>query len=210
MFGRHPYHPGMEMENEHSPLIHGLGQPGEGSEPVDPEEDPRGTAPTWRRPFLIGVAALTAAAMALIPIYNVISGGRRVADNGLEVCGFDYCVVQDAAIAAGLNEEMSALANTFLSDEEAGALAAALLERVGRVDVSFIVVEKLDGDIEGRFDPAAGAITVERPVRAWMIVHEVAHAEQAGHGEEFQRVLIELTRWLAETALLPIPGRQGQ
>ena len=164
--------------------------------PPEEEEEQESLAPWWRRPLLIGVAAITAAAMLLVPIYNVIQG-QQLADNGLEVCGFDYCVVQDAAIAAGLNEEMSRLANTFLSDAEATELASTLLDRVGERDVSFVVVDHLEGDIKGQFDPSSRTIFVERPVRAWLVVHEVAHAEASGHGERFQRALIELTEWLA-------------
>jgi hypothetical protein len=160
----------------------------------DDELEPLG--PWWRRPLLIGVAALTAAAMLLVPIYNVIQG-QPLADNGLEVCGFDYCVVQDSAIAAGLNEEMSRLANTFLSDSEATQLAEALLGRIGERDVSFVVVDQLEGDIKGQFDPGSRTIFVERPIRAWLVVHEVAHAEASGHGDDFQSALIELTEWLA-------------
>ena len=162
------------------------------------EEDSEPIAPAWRRPLLVGVAVLTAAAMLLIPMYNVLRG-RQIADNGLEVCGFDYCVVQDAAIAAGLNEEMSLLANTFLDDEEARTLAMALLKRIGERDVSFVIVDRLDGDIKGQFDPDSRTIVVERPVRAWIVVHEVAHAEAAGHGDDFTRALVDLTEWIANS-----------
>lgn len=164
--------------------------------PPEDEEEHEPLAPWWKRPLLIGIAALTAAAMLLVPLYNLIQG-QQLADNGLEVCGFDYCIVQDAAIAAGLNEEMSRLANTFLSDNEASGLAETLLDRIGERDVSFVVVDQLGGDIKGQFDPSSRTIFVERPVRAWIVVHEVAHAKASGHGEEFQRALIELTEWIA-------------
>lgn len=164
--------------------------------PHEDEEEP--LTPWWRRPLLIGVAALTAGSMFLIPVYNLLQG-RELADNGLEVCGFDYCIVQDAAISAGLNEEMSRLANTFLGDEESIALATALLDRIGENDVSFVIVDQLEGDIKGQFDPASRTIFVERPVRAWIVVHEVAHATAPGHGEDFQRSLIDLTEWLANS-----------
>lgn len=167
---------------------------------LDPEEDEEHgpIAPAWRRPLLIAVSSVTAAAMLLIPLYNFLQG-PKLADNGLEVCGFDYCVVQDAAIAAGINEEMSRLANTFLDDEEATRLATALLERIGERDVSFVIVDRLEGDIKGQFDPESRTIIVERPVRAWIVVHEVAHAESTGHGDDFQRSLIQLTQWIANS-----------
>lgn len=162
---------------------------GEQSEPI---------APSWRRPLLIGVAAVTAAAMLLIPMYNLLRG-NQIADNGLEVCGFDYCIVQDAVVAAGLNEEMSRLANTFLDDDEANTFVTALLGHIGERDVSFVIVDRLDGDIKGQFDPGSRTIVVERPVRAWILVHEVAHVEAAGHGEEFKTALIDLTEWIANS-----------
>ena len=162
------------------------------------EEDLEPIAAPWRRPLLMGVAALTAAAMLLIPMYNVLRG-QQVADNGLEVCGFDYCIVQDAMIAAGLNEEMSRLANTFLDDDEADLFASALLERIGERDVAFQIVDRLDGEIKGQFDPDTRTIIVERPVRAWIVVHEVAHAEGAGHGQDFRDALIDLTEWIANS-----------
>lgn len=162
------------------------------------EEDVEPIAPPWRRPLLIGVAAVTAAAMLLIPMYNLLRG-NQIADNGLEVCGFDYCVVQDAAIAAGLNEEMALLANTFLDDDEASTLVNALLGHIGERDVAFVIVDRLDGDIKGQFDPGSRTIIVERPVRAWILVHEVAHVEAAGHGQEFRTALIDLTEWIANS-----------
>lgn len=162
------------------------------------EEDVEPVNPPWRRPLLIGIAAITAATMLLIPLYNVLRG-QQIADNGLEVCGFDYCDVQDVVVAAGLNEEMSRLANTFLDDEEAMTLATALLHRVGESDVSFRVVDRLDGEIKGQFDPGTKTISVERPVRAWIVVHEVAHTRAGGHDEDFQSVLIDLTQWIANS-----------
>lgn len=162
------------------------------------EDEVEPVAPPWRRPLLIGVAAVTAAAMLLIPMYNVLRG-RQIADNGLEVCGFDYCVVQDGVIAAGLNEEMARLANTFLDDEATNTLAAALLDRLGEGNTSVRIVDRLEGEIKGQFDPGSRTIVLERPVRAWIVVHEVAHTRASGHGEDFQDVLIELTEWIARS-----------
>ncbi len=76
-------------------------------------------------------------------------------------------------------------------------MATALLDRIGERDVSFVIVDQLDGDIKGQFDPSSRTIFVERPIRAWLVVHEVAHAEASGHGDEFQEALIDLTEWLA-------------
>lgn len=154
-------------------------------------------APGWRRPLLIAVAVVTLVALAMVPVYNLIDRGQpRVADNGLEVCGFDYCLIQDVVTDAGLDLSMSRLSTTFLSDDEAAAFTAALLDHVGEAGVDFEMVDRLDGDIEGQFSPAANLIQVERPARAWIVLHEVAHVGTDDHGESFQRRLIELTEWV--------------
>lgn len=163
-------------------------------------EGPVGSS--WRRPLLIAVAVLTAVAMALVPISNLFHPGRPVADNGLEVCGFDYCSVQQAVVDAGLGNEMSRLANTFLTDQEAERLTEILLDRLGATDVELVIVERLDRDLKGQYDPASRTILLERPVRAWIVLHEVAHVEAAGHGDGFQRILFDLTTWVGETVPL--------
>ena len=154
-------------------------------------------APLWRKPLLIGVALLTVAAMASGPIYNLVNDGAvPVADNGLEVCGFDYCVVQDAIREAGLDLVMSRFANIHLDDESAVALADVLLDHVGVEPVTVTVVDRLDGHVEGEYSPASRTILIERPARAWTVLHEVAHVDNPGHGAEFQRGLIDLALWL--------------
>jgi hypothetical protein len=151
--------------------------------------------PPWRKPLLIVIAALTAIAMAAVPIYNVVTA-RSVAENGLEVCGFDYCVVQEAAQDAGVDLTMSRLANTYLDDEEARELADRLAEYLDIPPVGLEVVDDLDGRLGGVYDPATRSISIERPARAWTVLHEVAHAIETGHGEDFQDLVIELSRWL--------------
>ncbi|HEU4895458.1 MAG TPA: hypothetical protein VFT85_06445, partial [Acidimicrobiia bacterium] len=152
-------------------------------------------APAWRRPLIVGVSVVTALALALIPLYNVIFA-RTVADNGLEVCGFDYCVVQEAVRDAGLDLTMSALANTYLDEEEARALAGELTDYLGIDPVGLRVVPDLDGRLGGVYDPSNRSIAIESPARAWTVLHEVAHAVETGHGEAFVDVVIELAAWL--------------
>ncbi len=152
--------------------------------------------PPWRRGLIIAVAILTVIAMALLPLYNLIDRDPPVADNGLEVCGFDYCIVQEGVRFAGLDRAMSRLANTYLTDEEAGQLANILVTYLGASSVSLVVVDRLEGEIKGEYDPSTKTIFVERPVRAWIVLHEVAHAVSSGHGGDFQEVVVELTRWL--------------
>jgi len=162
----------------------------------DTEEDE--PVPAWRRPLIVGVAAVTALALALIPLYNVIFA-RTVAENGLEVCGFDYCVVQEAVRADGLDLTMSSLANTFLDEQEARALAGELTDFLGIEPVGLRVVTDLDGPHGGVYDPATRSISIESPARAWTVLHEVAHAVETGHGEGFTEVVIDLATFLDET-----------
>lgn len=150
----------------------------------------------WRRRLIIAVAALTVMAMALVPLYNFIDRDPPVADNGLEVCGFDYCVVQDGVRFAGLDRAMSRLANTYLTDEEAEQLVNVLVTHLDTSSLGLVVVDRLEGEIKGQYDPSSKTIFVERPARAWIVLHEVAHAVSSGHGGDFQEVVIELTRWL--------------
>lgn len=163
----------------------------------DPEDDDFEpiSSPAWRRPLLIVVAAVTALALAIVPLYNVF-WARDVADNGLDVCGFDYCVVQEAVREAGLDMVMSSLANSFLDEEEARALAHDLTDYLGIDPVGLEVVDDLEGRLGGVYDPTNRVIRIERPARAWTVLHEVAHATESGHGPEFQRVVIELAEWV--------------
>jgi hypothetical protein len=153
--------------------------------------------PPWRKPLLIAIAALTAVAMALVPLYNVFFA-RTVADNGLEVCGFDYCVVVDAMREIGLDLVMSRLSNVFLDDAEARELVDAATDYLDVAPVGLDVVDELAGRLGGVYDPDTRLIRIERPARAWTVLHEVAHGVEGGHGHDFQGVLIDLARW-AET-----------
>ena len=151
------------------------------------------TVPGWRKPLLIGVSVVVIVALVLVPVYNALTA-PTVADNGLEVCGFDYCIVEEAVRDAGLELEMSRLYNTVLDDGEAVALAHLLTDHLDVDPVGLTVVEALEGRLGGIYDPATRSIEIERPARAWTVLHEVAHVVEGGHGEDFQEVLIELTR----------------
>ena len=163
----------------------------------DPEEYEPPEPPAWRRPLIIGVALLTVFAMAAVPIYNWIGASQpRTAPNGLEVCSFDYCVVHEAMIAAGLDLSMSRYANLRLDNTETATLAAALTDYLGTGPVSVVLLDQLQGGVDGSFDPSTRTIFLQRPVSVWTVIHEVAHTEATGHGEEFIAVLTELTEWL--------------
>lgn len=159
------------------------------------EDEIEQAPPAWRRPLLIAVAALTAAAMIIVPLYNVFFA-TSVADNGLEVCGFDYCIVQDGVREAGLDLTMSRLSNTFLDEEEARALANELTNHLDIQRVGLVVVEELDGRLGGVYDRGERLVSIESPARAWTVLHEVAHAVEPGHGQEFQGVVIDLASYM--------------
>lgn len=152
-------------------------------------------SPAWRKPLLIVVASLTAIALAAVPLYNVLFAAT-VADNGLEICGFDYCVVQEAVQDAGVDLTMSRLSNTFLDEEGARAFANRLTDHLGIPAVGLRVVDQLEGRLGGVYDPTARSISIERPARAWTVLHEVAHVVESGHGTEFQEVVIDLAAWV--------------
>ncbi len=151
----------------------------------------------WRRLVLIAVATVTVFAMAMVPLYNLIDRDPPFADNGLEICGFDYCTVQEGVRLAGLDQVMIRLANTYLTDEEASQLADSLADHLGVSTVELVVIDRLEGRIKGSYDPTTRTILVERPAQAWIVLHEVAHAVSSGHGQDFQEVVIDLTRWLS-------------
>ena len=166
---------------------------------VDDEDSEPLPPPLWRKPLLIAVAALTAVAMALVPVYNVFFA-PTVADNGLEVCGFDYCIVQDAVREAGVDLVMSRLSTSFLDEQEAQDLADRLTEHLDVDPIQLQVVQDLDGRLGGFYDSERRAISIESPARAWTVLHEVAHAMETGHGESFQQVVVDLARWLDSTS----------
>lgn len=162
------------------------------------EETDGADAPGWRKPVLIVVAAVTAVAIALVPLYSVFRS-PTIADNGLEVCGFDYCIVQEAAVEAGVDLVMSRLHNTFVDEDQARELAADLTDHLDVPPVRLEVADRLGGRLGGAYEPDTRTIRVEAPVRAWTVVHEVAHTVATGHGPEFQAAVIDLARWVGST-----------
>lgn len=179
--------------------------------PTDPEEsffDEWDTAdeeleaappPRWRRPAVVSLAILVALSLAILPLQSLFDGTTpAVSDSGLEICGDDYCIVRDAVVEAGLDLDMSRLANTLLDDDASVALANELTDYLGVEPVTLTVVDELGGRLGGVYDPSTRSILVERPANAWVVAHEVAHAVAPGHGEEFQRVLVDLARHLSE------------
>lgn len=156
-------------------------------DPVVPDES------SGRRWILWMVAAVTVVALSVVPLYNLFDRAQpQIADNGLEVCGFDYCVVQDGMRSLGADDEMSRLSTVFLTDADAGELVDVLVQGIGEQPVDLVMVNDLDGQIAGQYDPTSRTIYIERQATAWIVAHEVAHVAYGGHGADFQTVLADL------------------
>lgn len=161
-------------------------------EPIRDDSISRRTLPTsWR---VIGIIA--ALSMLAIPLFNLIDARTpQLADNGLEVCQFDYCVVERYVVDAGLGRTMAAMSSRIVPDAEVQSFVDAMIEVVGGPSVTAQVVDELPGDLGGRYSPAERLIQIDRPATVWVIAHEVAHTVSPGHDEEFQETLVELGRF---------------
>ncbi|MGA7227935.1 MAG: hypothetical protein WBZ40_01755 [Acidimicrobiia bacterium] len=157
-------------------------------------------SPSWRGRVIRVVTVVALLAMLMLPFYSLIdSVNRPRAENGLEICDFDYCVVQEAVREAGLGTEMTRLASIVLSDDEAARLVQVIVAHLDVPPVRFEVVDDLGGRTAGLYEPATRTIRVERPIRAWTIAHEAAHMLASAHGTAFTRALIEIVTWLEAT-----------
>jgi hypothetical protein len=97
--------------------------------------------------------------MLAVPVWNIIDGATpRFSDSGLELCGFDYCVVQEGVREAGQGVTMGRLANTFLSEDDAQQLADSL--------VGYLGVEPVTVDVVDRLEAGSPANTTLRPARS--------------------------------------------
>lgn len=167
---------------------------------VDPEaEEDLPGPPAWRRPAMVIIAVITALALAVVPLYNLFGRTPPLSDSGLEICGFDYCLVQEGVIESGLAAAMGRLSNTFLNDDQAVGLADAIAAFLGVEPVPLTVVDRLEGRLGGVYNPATRSILIQRPARAWTVAHEMAHVVATGHGEAFIEALVGIVRWLEET-----------
>lgn len=150
------------------------------------------TLPTsWR---VIGI--LAAVSMLAIPLFNMIDArSPQVADNGLEVCSFDYCVVERYVVDADMGRTMAEMSSLIVPDADVQSFVDAMIDVVGGPSVTAQVVDELPGDLGGRYSPAERLIQIDRPATVWVIAHEVAHTVSQGHDEEFQETLVELARF---------------
>lgn len=175
--------------------------PWENDDLWDADPDPPPPPPRWRRRVITAVGVLVAAAMLAGPVWNTFDRANPpLSDSGLELCGFDYCTVQDAVREAGFGVTMSRLANAYVDEEEASAFAGELLAYLDERSVTVEVVDSLDGRIAGQYRSQDRLILLERPVRAWIVLHEVAHVVASGHGEIFQEAIIDLARHVDATS----------
>lgn len=190
----------MSAQSSHPTIIGDVTDEPTPEEWLIPEDEEPFEHPPWRRRTITAVGVLVAAAMLAVPVWNVIDGATpRFSDSGLELCGFDYCVVQEGVREAGQGVTMGRLANTFLAEDDARQLADVLVGYLGVEPVTVEVVERLEGRIAGQYQPSTRHILLERPVRAWIVLHEVAHTVSSGHGDDFIDTLVDLARWVEAT-----------
>jgi hypothetical protein len=146
---------------------------------------------SWR---IIG--ALAAVSMFAIPLFNVLDARTpQIADNGLEVCQFDYCVVEQYVLDAGAGLVMAEMSAVIVPDVDVQSYVDAMIDVVGGPDVQADVVDELPGDLGGRYSPASRLIQIDRPATVWVIAHEVAHTVSPGHDIAFRETLVELARF---------------
>ncbi len=156
------------------------------------DEEPIGTSST-RRWILGAVAAALVTVLIAGPVWQAIDRAQpTVAPNGLEVCVYDYCSVQAEMRVAGYGPQMARLASVEIDESQAQAVANDLASMIGEAAVAVEVIDRLPGDLAGSYEPAERLIFVERPIRAWTLVHEVAHVAATGHGPAFIAVLTDL------------------
>lgn len=160
-------------------------------EPIPEEPIPSRRIPTsWR---VIGIVA--ALSLLVIPVLNLINAGPRFADNGLEICRFDYCVVERHVFDAGLGSTMTVMSSIIVPDDNVQSVVDELIVVVGGPSVTAVVVDELPGDLGGRYFPSERLIEIDRPANLWVIAHEVAHAVAPGHEDDFMETLVELGRY---------------
>ena len=152
---------------------------------------------------------LPAAEETAIPPDIAVYAEIEPAGENLEVCQWDYCIVHDHIGRSG--------SRTSSTRSHPPAEAQAIADEVvADWDVSpgLGVLDPLEGDLGGLYDPNNDSITLDEPLIAWSLIHELAHhvvvetdsPEVEGHGaEEFLDHSGHPGRWLV-TSNVPIPG----
>lgn len=87
----------------------------------------------------------------------------------LEVCSWDYCLVHDRIGDARIEQF-----TYVISLDEARAIARSVTDSLDLPSVS-IETRDLAGELAGFYDPATASITLDEPIVAWTVIHELAH-----------------------------------
>ena len=149
----------------------------------------------WR---IAGV--VTALSMLTLPVWNFIQGSSpQIADNGLEVCSFDYCVIEEQVRNAGLGDVMIRQSGVIVPDREVQSYVDAFSDVIDGPAITAEVVDDLPGELGGRYTPSDRLIQIDRPATVWIIAHEVAHSVGSGHEQDFVDALLELADHIART-----------
>ncbi len=151
----------------------------------------RGDAPRTADVAAGSVSPLPAAEETAIPPDSAAYAEIDPAGADLEVCQWDYCIVHDHIGSERIENFLYEITPT-----EAQAIAD---EVVADWDVPSVSVSStvLEGDLGGLYDPNTGSITLDEPLIAWSLIHELAHhivvvtdpSEVEGHGDEFLETL---------------------
>ena len=113
----------------------------------------------------------------------------------LEVCDWDYCVVQDLIGEGGIDPFLYEI-----SLAEARAIAGEVTKAWDVPSVP-VTSEPIPGELAGYYDPQVVAITLDEPIIAWALLHELAHhivrhthgTDALSHGLEFLETLEALS-----------------
>jgi hypothetical protein len=154
----------------------------------------RGDAPRTAEVAAGTITPLPESEALAIPADAAAYAGIDPASEELEVCEWDYCIVHEH-----IGEERIGPFLYEISPAEAQQIADEVVAdwEVGPVTVTSRV---LDGDLGGLYDPNNDSITLDQPLIAWSLVHELAHHVVAernpvgveGHGDIFLDTLAEL------------------
>ena len=151
----------------------------------------RGDAPRTAEVAAGSVSPLPAAEETAIPPETAAYAEIDPSGEELEICQWDYCIVHDHIGTVRIENFLYEI-----SPAEAQAIAD---EVVADWDVPSVSVSStvLEGDLGGLYDPNTGSITLDEPLIAWSLIHELAHhivvvtdsPEVEGHGGEFLETL---------------------
>jgi hypothetical protein len=154
----------------------------------------RGDAPRTAEVAAGTITPLPESEEAAVTADAAAYAGIDPAGEELEVCQWDYCIVHEH-----IGEDQIENFLYEITPTEAQEIADDVVAdwQVGPVSVTSRVLE---GDLGGVYDPNDDSITLDQPLIAWSLVHELAHhlvAERnpvgvEGHGEIFLDTLAEL------------------